>query len=145
MSKSAPDPRSRILITDSSKEIHDKIRVAFTDSIDPETLPEYPIPTLNDLSAGVANLYTILSCCTNEDVATLIPKYCRLRYGHLKTAVAEAVDTKLAPIRTEYERLVKPENEHWLREVVLTGRDRATTIAEENIGKIKQLLGIGVL
>ena len=145
MSKSAPDPRSRILITDSSKEIQDKIRVAFTDSIDPETLPEHPIPTLNDLSPGVANLYTILSCCTNEDVATLIPKYYRLRYGHLKRAVAEAVDVKLAPIRTEYERLIKPENGHWLQEVALTGRDRATAIAEENIGEIKRLLGIGVL
>ncbi|PVF98970.1 tryptophanyl-tRNA synthetase [Serendipita vermifera] len=145
MSKSAPDPRSRILITDSSKEIHDKIKTAFTDSIDPETLPENEIPTLEQLSPGVANLYTILSCCTGEDPATLIPRYYRKRYGHLKKDVAEAVDTKLSPIREEYERLIKPENQGWLREVANLGRERAGAIAEVNLSKIKEMFGIGRL
>lgn len=145
MSKSAPDPRSRILITDSSKEIYDKIKTAFTDSIDPETIPQEPIPSLGELSPGVANLYTILSCCTNEDLTVLIPKYYRLRYPHLKKAVAEAVDARLAPIREEYERLTKPENESWLREVASRGRERAMNIAEGNIDQIKRLLGVGSL
>jgi tryptophanyl-tRNA synthetase len=145
MSKSAPDPRSRILITDSSKEIHDKIKTAFTDSIDPETLSEKDIPTLEQLNPGVANLYTILSCCTGEDPATLIPRYYRKRYGHLKKDVAEAVDAKLTPIREEYERLIKPENQAWLRQVANLGRERAGAIAEANLSKIKEMLGIGKL
>jgi tryptophanyl-tRNA synthetase len=145
MSKSAPDPRSRILITDSSKEIHDKIKTAFTDSIDPETLSEKDIPTLEQLSPGVANLYTILSCCTGEDPGTLIPRYYRKRYGHLKKDVAEAVDAKLTPIREEYERLIKLENQAWLRQVANLGRERAGAIAEANLSKIKGMLGIGKL
>ncbi|KAG8855545.1 Tryptophan--tRNA ligase, mitochondrial [Serendipita sp. 405] len=142
MSKSAPDPRSRILITDSTKEIHNKLRAAFTDSIDPESVQWDHVPTLDELSPGVANLYTILSCCTNEDPADLISMYHQKRYGHLKSAVAEAVEEKLAPIRAEFERLTKPENEGWLREVAAHGRERAREIADRNLAQIKSHLGL---
>jgi len=146
MSKSAPDPRSRILVTDGSKEVHEKLKVAFTDSVDPESLPEDDrVPTLEELSPGVANLYTILSCCTGEDTAVLIPRYYRRRYGHLKKDVAEAVDARLGPIRKEYERLRKPEGEAWLRTVAVMGKERASAIAIENLGKIKAHLGIAPL
>lgn len=143
MSKSAPDPRSRIMLTDSTKEIHDKLRTAFTDSNDPETTDFEKVPTLEELSPGVANLYTILACCTKEDPSALIPQYYRKRYGHLKKAAAEAVDATLSPIRAEFERLRKPENKGWLREVANLGRERASTVAEQNIGAIKKRLGIG--
>ncbi|KIM30796.1 hypothetical protein M408DRAFT_270356 [Serendipita vermifera MAFF 305830] len=145
MSKSAPDPRSRILITDSAAEIHDKLRVSHTDSIDPESLPEDHIPSLDELSPNVANLYTILSCCTGEDVSTLIPRYYRRRYGYLKADVAAAVDAKIAPIRKEYERLRKPDGEMWLREVAEMGRERASAIATQNLAQIKKHLGINTL
>jgi tryptophanyl-tRNA synthetase len=145
MSKSASDPRSRILITDTSKEIHDKLKIAFTDSIDPESLPKDHIPTIKELSPGVANLYTILSCCTGEDISTLIPRYYRRRYGYLKNDVAEAVDAKLTPIREEYERLRRPDGEAWLRAVAMMGRERASTIALENLARVKAHLGIAPL
>jgi tryptophanyl-tRNA synthetase len=145
MSKSAPDPRSRIPITDSSKEIHDKLRVSFTDSIDPESLPKDDIPTIEDFSPGVANLYTILSCCTGEEISTLIPRYYRRRYGYLKNDVADAVDAKLTPIRKEYERLRKPDGEAWLRTVAMMGRERASAIAVENLRRVKAHLGISAL
>lgn len=145
MSKSAPDPRSRILITDTSKEIHEKLKVAFTDSVDPKSLPKDHIPTIEELSPGVANLYTILSCCTGEDVSTLIPRYYLRRYGHLKNDVAEAVDAKLTPIRKEYERLRKPDGDAWLKAVATMGRERASAIAVENLGRVKARLGIAAL
>lgn len=131
------------MITDSTKEIHDKLRTAFTDSIDPETTNFERIPTLDELGPGVANLYTILSCCTKREPATLIEQYHRKRYGHLKKAVAEAVETTLAPIRAEFERLRKPENEGWLKEVANLGRERASVVAQQNIELIKGRLGIG--
>ncbi|KAG8816253.1 Tryptophan--tRNA ligase, mitochondrial [Serendipita sp. 399] len=142
MSKSAPDPHSRILITDTPKEIQNKIKTAFTDSIDPESVQWERVPNLDELSPGVANLYTILSCCTGEEPAELIAKYYQKRYGHLKSAVAEAVEAKLAPIRAEFERIRRPENEGWLREVAANGRDRAREIADRNLAQVKAHLGL---
>ena len=142
MSKSAPDERSRILITDSKKYIQFKLRNAITDSIDPESIPEDRVPTLEELSPGVANLFTIMSCCTGEDPSTIISRYNRRRYGPLKGDVLEALDAKLAPIRAEFERLKLPENAAYLRQVAAEGRERASEIAEKNLSRIKDLLGI---
>jgi tryptophanyl-tRNA synthetase len=131
------------MVTDSTEEIHSKLRHAITDSVDPETTDFERAPVLDELSPGVANLYTILACCTKEEPVALIEQYHRKRYGHLKKAVAEAVEVTLAPIRAEYERIRKPENEGWLKEVANLGRERATAVAQQNLEVIKSRLGIG--
>ncbi|CCA69031.1 probable tryptophanyl-tRNA synthetase, mitochondrial [Serendipita indica DSM 11827] len=142
MSKSAPDERSRIMITDSSEYIQHKIKTAVTDSVDPEAIADESVPNLADLSPGVANLYTIMSCCTGEDTSDIIPRYYRQRYGRLKADVAEAINAKIAPIRAEFERLKRPENAGYLTQVAAEGRERASEIAEKNLSQIKALLGI---
>lgn len=54
MSKSAADPRSRILIADSATEINDKLRLALTDSVEGITYDPAARP-------GVSNLLELLS------------------------------------------------------------------------------------
>jgi tryptophanyl-tRNA synthetase len=95
MSKSSTDPKSRILITESSDEIRAKIRGAVTDSANavpspPLTNTEHGDP-LAYLSPGVANLVTILASCTGEQLSDVAWRYRGKSYGVLKNDVAEAV------------------------------------------------------
>ncbi|KAI0081400.1 tryptophanyl-tRNA synthetase [Panus rudis PR-1116 ss-1] len=98
MSKSAPDTKSRILLTDTDKEILQKIRSAVTDSsreiaYDPENRP------------GVANLLTILSACTGEDVHSISRRLTDKGSAALKNEVAEAVIDLIRKPREEFQRI----------------------------------------
>ncbi len=147
MSKSSADPKSRILINESSDEIHAKIRGAVTDSVN-----EVPFPPLTNqehvnplayLSPGVANLVTILASCTGEPLFDVAWRYRGKSYGVLKSDVAEAVVQKFDPIRKEFLRLRRDES--YLKDVARSGRETALALAVENIKVVKEALGIGAL
>ena len=147
MSKSSADPKSRILISESSDEIRAKIRGAVTDSANeipfpPLTNPEHGDP-LAYLSPGVANLVTILASCTGEQLPDVAWRYRGKNYGILKCDVAEAVVQKFDPIRKEFLRLKRDES--YLKDVARSGRETALALAVENMKAVKEALGIGEL
>ena len=147
MSKSSADPKSRILINDSSDEIHAKIRGAVTDSANTVPFPSLTNTVCDDtlayLSPGVANLVTILASCTGEQPSSVALRYGGKSYGVLKGDVAEMVVQKFDPIRKEFLRLKKDES--YLKDVARRGRETASALAEENIRAVKKALGIGEL
>ena len=102
MSKSNPDVRSRILLTDSYSQIRSKLRGAVTDSItgisyDPVNRP------------GISNLLTILAACREQGVESVTLECRDLGHGQLKDVVAEAVGLveearRREELRLRYER-----------------------------------------
>ena len=98
MSKSNPDVRSRILLTDSYSQIRSKLRGAVTDSItgisyDPVNRP------------GISNLLTILTACREQGVESVALECRDLGHGQLKDVVAEAVEETLKGPREEFGRI----------------------------------------
>ena len=133
MSKSAPDVSSRILLTDTEKEIRTKIRGAVTDSIkeityDPENRP------------GTSNLLSILSACVNEDPTSLAERYKDTGHGRLKADVADAVDQLLEGPRTEFERLRGEDT--YLSGVARQGAEEAITCSAITMQGIRKAVGL---
>jgi tryptophanyl-tRNA synthetase len=84
MSKSSPDPSTRIQLTDTFPEISRKIRSAVTDSIQGITYD--PVNR-----RGTSNLLSILSACIDEPVETIVKRYEGKGHGDLKKEVSEAL------------------------------------------------------
>ncbi|ELU43780.1 tryptophanyl-tRNA synthetase [Rhizoctonia solani AG-1 IA] len=150
MSKSAPHPASRILLTDPPEAIDKKIKSAVTDS---ERGVEYdPVAR-----PGVANLLTILDACrglsgenppdqggdTSTRLETLASELSTLSHAEFKRWVSDAVQSTLAPIRDEYTRIRADES--YIRDVAEAGRMRAFEVAENTMADVREVLGVGRL
>jgi tryptophanyl-tRNA synthetase len=147
MSKSSPDPRSRILLTDSYETIRKKIGGAVTDSIREVYWDEE--------RKGVCNLVTILAGCSSSSstsLAALSPeedtnrleeaiKRCKgLDHARLKSLVIEAVEETLKGPRAEYARIrAEPD---YLESVLKEGANTARSVAEGTSETIKRGLGL---
>lgn len=138
MSKSAPNPLSRISITDSSKDIEKKIKGAVTDS-------EARITFDQNARPGVANLLTIWSALDDagRSPAELAAQAEKDGWGagKLKAAVAEVVVHKLVPVREEYARVVADPG--YIRDVAAQGARRAREVAEKTMLEVREIVGLG--
>lgn len=133
MSKSAPDPASRILLTDPPAMIQKKIRGAVTDSIVGITYDPVARP-------GAANLLSILAACTGEDVHKAAARYADKGHGDLKKDVAEAVTGMLNEPRKEYERLRGETG--YLEEVAREGARRARERSALILAEVRRRVGL---
>lgn len=131
MSKSDPDVRSRILVTDSPDAIAAKIRSAVTDS---EAVVAYDV----ERKPGVSNLLDICAVYTGRSVDDLAEEYAAAGYGRFKEAVAEAVIEGLAPMRSAYEGMGDAEAEGIMED----GAETARVAAAETMGQVRRLIGI---
>jgi tryptophanyl-tRNA synthetase len=118
MSKSDPNPESRILVLDDADTIRRRIKRAVTDSgtdvrYDWETKP------------GVSNLIEILSLFADMPVDAIEAEYGDGGYGRFKDVVAEAVVEGLAPIRRAYEEIGDDEVDRLMQKGALDARTRA--------------------
>jgi len=137
MSKSHPSLQSRILLTDSPKDILSKLKSAVTDS--------EPSITFDPVSRpGVANLLTIWSALdpsgrTPEQLAETAHND-GWGMGKLKGAVGEVVVEGMKDVRGEYERVRK---EHgYLSEVAKKGRETASERARETMIEVRKVIGL---
>ncbi len=144
MSKSAPDPNSRILLTDSPKQIESKIKRAVTDSdrqlaYDPEMRP------------GVSNLLSILAALRSrsgsaEIGAQSVAEELNAAHGGtpgagpLKAALSDAVIQTLNPIREEVERLQADPG--YLDELTRKGAEKAGAMAERTMQDVRRAVGL---
>jgi tryptophanyl-tRNA synthetase len=155
MSKSAPNPSSRILITDTPEQIRKKIKGAVTDN--DRSVSFDPVER-----RGVSNLLSILSACqarhtdgdgspahdSQEDIhpdiiATQLTRQGISGHAQLKGIVADAVVEKLAPIRDEYARL--REDISYLRQVAALGRDEARNAAAKTMTEVRKKVGLDAI
>jgi tryptophanyl-tRNA synthetase len=133
MSKSATDPNSRILLTDSYEIIVKRIRSAVTDSISGITFDPIERP-------GTSNLLTILSACTGETPAILADRYTESNHGALKKDVVEAVEEALRKPRAEFARLRGEKT--FLEQVARDGAEKAQEHSNRTMRDVRKRVGL---
>jgi tryptophanyl-tRNA synthetase len=88
---------------------------------------------------GVANLLSILSATTGESIPALEGRFDGQGYGHLKTAVAEAVVECLRPVQSRYAEL--RQDLDYLQGVLRDGAARASVRADATLKYVHEALG----
>lgn len=131
MSKSDAED-SFISVLDAPDVIRRKYRRAVTDSLatirfDPENQP------------GVSNLLSIISALTGEEMEKVVASFEGKGYGDLKSAVTDVTIETLAPIQSEFARVIK--DKKYMEEVYREGAQRAGSIAERTLQKFMKKIG----
>ncbi|CAK1586563.1 unnamed protein product [Parnassius mnemosyne] len=133
MSKSEPDPKSRILLTDSDETISLKIRKAVTDftpevTYEPERRP------------GVSNLVTLHCLAADKLPEEAVEEAAGLSTAQYKRVVAGALCDALAPLRARAAALrARPAT---LRHVLRHGAARARLRADEVYDHVASRAGL---
>ncbi len=131
MSKSDPNQKAYILVTDEPDVIAKKIKSAVTDS---EARVYY-----SENKPGVANLMDIYSACTGKTYEEIEAGFECKGYGDFKSAVAEAVIEELRPFQAEYKRLIA--DRAYLEATARDGAERAAAIADRTVAKCMKKIG----
>lgn len=135
MSKSDPDVRSRIVMTDRPEQVLEKVKKALTDFTSEVTYEPVERP-------GVANLLTIHALMSGEEVPAIVERMRGTDTGRYKLQVAEAVIAHMDPIRRRIEEYMG--NRDHLVDVLRLGGERASTVAQRTIEEVKQKVGLGL-
>ncbi|CAH0557464.1 unnamed protein product [Brassicogethes aeneus] len=133
MSKSDPDPKSRICLLDKPDNILNNIKKAVTDFKSEVTYD--PAERL-----GVSNLISIHSFVTNKSVEDIVLEANNLNTGQYKLMVADAVISHFKPIQDKIAHLV--EDPQYLLDVLKQGTEKASVIAEKTTEEVRNKLGI---
>ena len=131
MSKSDPNPNAVVYILDGKDDILRKFRRAVTDS-GSEVRYDEDRP-------GIANLMSIYRCFTGKSFEEIEREFDGRGYGDFKTAVGEACADALAPVRTEFDRLMADKG--YLESVMKAGAETAARAATRTMSKVKRKLG----
>lgn len=132
MSKSDPNPNGYVAIMDDPSVILKKFKRAVTDSdgliqFDPVNKP------------GVSNLLAIYTTFTGKTLPEAEAEFEGKGYGHLKTAVADAVIEELTPAQNEFKRLVS--DEAYIRRIMEDGAEQARIAAAATLAKAYHAMG----
>ncbi|GAB7347897.1 hypothetical protein MBLNU459_g5420t1 [Dothideomycetes sp. NU459] len=137
MSKSHPNPKSRILLTDSRDEISKKLRVALTDSIEGVSYDTKTRP-------GVSNLVEIAYNLQGSHEAASPAEYARdfdgLSLKGLKERVVDIVDDHLKPIRERFEHIMSGSGSELARATEL-GAQKANASAAATMKLVREAVG----
>jgi tryptophanyl-tRNA synthetase len=131
MSKSDPDPDSRIELLDPPETIRRKLKGAVTDS---ERTVRYDW----EEKAGISNLLEIMAVASGRQIGELEQEFAEAGYGAFKEAVAEAVAARLASIRTRYKALHDDE----VARIMLKGALDARARAEATMVTVRRAVGL---
>lgn len=135
MSKSALDPRSRILLTDNTSEVQQKIKRAVTDSINGITYDPNSRP-------GVSNLIEIYAHMQGrEDFEHVANEFEGLTMKVFKERVAECVNENLEGVRKGYMQ-ISGEGDGFLEKIMREGSHKAAESAEETMVSVRRVLGL---
>lgn len=131
MSKSDPNPNAVVRILDPRDEILRKFKRAVTDSgAEVRFSEEKP---------GVSNLMTIYSCFTGKSFAEIEAEFAGKGYGDFKAAVGEVTADALAPVQTEFARLMS--DKAYLEGVMKSGAEQASYYARKTLSKVRRKIG----
>ncbi len=133
MSKSAPDPYSRIHVLDDPKTIKKKIGRATTDSL--------RLVTFDLERPGITNLLTIYQTLTGQSRSEIETEFEGKGYGDFKAALIERLVETLAPIQQRYTELIN--DLPTLEGILKQGADSVRPIAETTLQRVKTVVGLG--
>ena len=132
MSKSDPNTKASIFLTDTDDVIRNKIRRAVTDS---ESTIKF-----DAARHGIANLMTLYHLATDKSLAQIQTEFEGASgYGDFKEAVGEAVAAYVRPIRERFEHVRSDEDS--LRTILRTGADAARERARKTLRKVYKKIG----
>jgi len=132
MDKSDANPNAYISMLDCRDAILLKCKRAVTDS-------EARVAYDELLKPGVSNLMTIYSLCTDKSMPEIEAEFDGQGYGAFKSAVGEAVDRKLAPVRdTALELIATPAH---LDKLMAEQARRAQELAAPTLKAVRAVVG----
>ena len=134
MSKSDSADLSRINMADDVDTIARKIKRAKTDS---DVLPSEPGGLKGRPEA--ANLVGIYMALAETDINSVLGQFGGQGFGVFKPALAELAIETLAPIQTEFRRLMNDPGS--LDSLLGSGADRARALADPIMAEIKETVG----
>jgi tryptophanyl-tRNA synthetase len=132
MSKSDPNPKGNIYLTDSDREVEKKVKRAVTDS-GTEIVYQEDKP-------GLKNLIELQAVLTGKTIAEIVASYTGKQYGHLKADTAEITVEALRPIREETEKLMKSQD--YLQQILHAGAENAQKKAGATLQKVMNRIGL---
>ena len=131
MSKSDENENARVGILDPKDVIMRKFKRAVTDS---DTQVKYA-----DGKDGINNLMSIYSCFTGKSFEEIEKEFEGKGYGDFKMAVGEACADGLAPLQSEYTRLMNDQG--YLEQIMKNGSDYANYLANKTLNKVYKKVG----
>lgn len=131
MSKSDDNKNNTVAITDDPAVIMNKFKRAVTDS-------ENEIRMSED-KPGISNLINIYCTVTNKSIKEVEKEFENSGYGKFKTAVGEAVVSKLEPIQKKVADLEK--NKDYLDNIIKTNAEKAQYLAQKTLSKVYKKIG----
>ncbi len=133
MSKSDPNPNSRINLLDDPKTIKQKIARATTDSLRLVTFdPERP---------GITNLLTIYQALTGQSQQEIEAAFAGKGYGDFKATLTERLVATLEPIQQRHRELMNDLPS--LEAILKQGADNVRPLAAATLRHIKDVVGLG--
>lgn len=131
MSKSDPNPKGTVYLTDTPDVIMKKFKSAVTDS---EMCVRYA-----EGKDGINNLMTVYSAVTSKSFDEIEKEFQGRGYGDFKKAVGEAVVAELAPVQEKYNRLIA--DKAYIKECQQKGAERALRISQRTLDKAMKKIG----
>lgn len=131
MSKSDPNPKGTVYLTDEPNVIMKKFKSAVTDS---EMSVRYA-----EGKDGINNLMTIYSAVTGKDFDTIEAEFAGRGYGDFKAAVGEAVIAELEPVQKKYKEYMA--DKAYLQEQWTKGADLAQRVSQRTLDKAMKKIG----
>ena len=131
MSKSDPNAKATVFLTDSDDEVQKKIRSAVTDT---GTEVRYDWGE----KPGISNLLEIFSYFSGRTIEDLVSEYRTGGYGHFKVAVAESVAAGIEPIRETFEEMSDSE----VAGLMAEGAERARAMADQTMDEVRSAVGL---
>ena len=135
MSKSAASMSGVIELLDSSDVILKKFKSSVTDAGKEIKHDEKSKP-------GISNLLTIHSAFSGKSITEVENEFSDKGYGDFKTAVAEVVNSELAPIREKTATLMQDPAE--LMRILKIGGEKANQVASETLKKVYEAIGLAI-
>ena len=132
MSKSAASANSYIALTDDAETIKKKVSKAVTDS-GTEVVSGKDKPALT-------NLLTIMSILSDQTIPQLEKHFAGQGYATFKKELAETIIQSLAPLQSEYQKLMKKPDH--LKEILEDGANRARAVASKTMEKVRNTIGL---
>jgi tryptophanyl-tRNA synthetase len=133
MSKSDPNPNSRINMLDDPKTIKKKIGRATTDS---ERLVAF-----DPARPGITNLLSIYQLLTGQSPQEIEAEFAGKGYGEFKAALTDQLVATLEPIQKRYYELINDIAE--LEALLKRNADEVRPMAAATLQHVKDVVGLG--
>ena len=133
MSKSAENAHSRISLLDEDSKIKKSIMRATTDS-------DGEIRFDHENKPGVSNLLNIYSALSGRSLDDIVADFAGHGYGDLKKELVEMTKEALQPIKQNFSEIRESDE---LKAILRNGAEKANTIAEKTMKRVKDNFGLG--